>query len=183
MVAEQHNRWVMDTSTYTHLCRAGHSDIIRSLAPAGVVLIPTDVNTEIETGRDHYSDIPSVSSIDWAEVAVPTEEEVWTQLEVKAQMGGQSIEHLGECAVIACAYHRKLIAILDDRAALAQAERLHVCTYDTMWIVIEAFKHLYGRDRNRTAQVVDDLLTTGMYLPVDSGESIMSWAYEEGLLP
>jgi predicted nucleic acid-binding protein len=173
----------MDTSTYTHFCRSGHSDIIEGLAPDKVVLIPSEVNTEIETGRERYSDIPAVASVGWAEIAVLTEDEIWTQLEVKAQMGGQSVEHLGECAVIACAYHRNMTAILDERAAVAQAERLEVHTRDTMWIVIEAYKGLYCRDRGRTAQVIDDLLATGMYLPLPSGASVMCWAYEEGLLP
>jgi len=30
----------MDTSTFTHFCRAGHQDILRRLAPQGVILIP-----------------------------------------------------------------------------------------------------------------------------------------------
>jgi len=76
-----------------------------------------------------------------------------------------------------------MTAVLDERAAVAQAHRLQVPTHDTMWIVIEAYKHLYGRDKQRTARVIDDLLATGMYLPLDSGESVLSWAYEEGLLP
>jgi hypothetical protein len=53
----------MDTSTYTHLCRSGHADIIKNLAPTGVVIVPTDVNTEIEQGRERYEGIPAVSSV------------------------------------------------------------------------------------------------------------------------
>ena len=173
----------MDTSTYTHLCRAGHSDIIKSLAPEGSVIVPTYVNQEIELGRDKYQGIPAATSVGWAEVAVLTEDEEWTMLGVKAQLGGRHNEHLGECAVIACAVHRNMTAILDERAAIAQACRLHVPVHDTLWIVIEAYKELYERDRDRTAKVVDDLLDTGMYLPVASGESLLTWAYEQGLLP
>lgn len=176
-------RWVIDTTAYTHLCRAGHAEIIELLAPGGVVIVPTEVDTEIEQGRERHDGIPAVSSVDWAEVAVLTEEETWTQLAVKAQMGGHPREHLGECAVIACARHRDMIAVLDERAAVAQADRLGVRTHDTLWIVIEAYKELYERDRDRTAKVIDDLLDTGMYLPISSGESLLSWAYEEGLLP
>jgi predicted nucleic acid-binding protein len=173
----------MDTSTYTHVCRAGHADILKNLAPSGVVIVPTDVNTEIEQGRERYEGIPAVSSVGWAEIAVLSEDEVWTQLGVKAQMGGRPDEHLGECAVIACARHRNMIAILDERAAVAQADRLNVPTHDTLWIVIEAYKSLYQRDRDLTARVVDDLLDTGMFLPLASGESLLTWAYEQGLLP
>ena len=94
--------WVMDTSTFTHLCRANHATIIEKLAPRRLVLIPTDVNEEIERGRLSYAGIPAISSITWAEMAVLTEEETWTQLQIKAKMAGTKTEHLGECAVIAC---------------------------------------------------------------------------------
>jgi hypothetical protein len=76
-----------------------------------------------------------------------------------------------------------MIAILDERATVAQTERLHVPNHDALWIVIKAYKHLHHRDRDRTARVVDDLLATGMFLPVDSGENLLTWAYEQGLLP
>ena len=174
--------WVMDTSSYTHICRSGHPEIIEKLAPGGVVLVPSEVNHEIENGRGRYPGIPAVSSVSWAEVTVLAEEEIWTALGVKAQLGGRPEEHLGECAVIAYAYHRDMVAILDERAAVAQAELLGVTNRDTLWLVIEAYKVLYGRDRELTAKVVDDLLATGMYLPLDSGESLLGWAYEEGLL-
>jgi len=177
------NRWVMDTSTYTHLWRAGHDDLIERLAPGGVVVIPTEVGTEIERGRQVHADIPSVSAVPWAEIAILADDELWTEVGVKAQMGGGPYEHLGECAVIACAYHRELVAILDERAAIEQADRLGVTTHDTLWIVIEAYKNIFARDRKSTARVVDDLLATGMYLPVDSGESLLAWAWENGLLP
>ncbi|MDE3722846.1 hypothetical protein PWG71_15765 [Nocardiopsis sp. N85] len=173
----------MDTSVYTHFCRAGHANIIEKLAPGGVVLVPDEVNQEIERGRATYPDIPDVASVGWAEIAVLSDDEVWTQLQVKAQMSGGPNQHLGECAVIACAKHRNMAAILDERAAVAQADRFGVPTYDTLWIVIEAYKNLYHRDRASTARVVDDLLGTDMFLPVDLGESLLSWAYESGLLP
>ncbi|MCL2667243.1 MAG: hypothetical protein FWF02_06000, partial [Micrococcales bacterium] len=90
-------------------------------------------------------------------------------------------EHLGECAVIACAHHRGLTAILDDRAAVAQARRFGVPSRDTLWIVVE--EYLSTGNRQAAARTVDDLLTAGMYLPVDSGESLFAWAYEAGYLP
>ena len=104
-------------------------------------------------------------------------------LQVKAELGGRPHEHLGECAVIAVAAHRGHVAILDDRAAIDVAERLGVTTHDTLWIVIEAYSKLFHEDRERTAQVIDDLIDTGMYLPIPSGASLLAWAYEEGLLP
>jgi hypothetical protein len=51
--------------------------------------------TAIENGRSFYAGIPSVGSVEWAQLVVLTEDEVWTQLQVKAQMGGSDVEHLG----------------------------------------------------------------------------------------
>lgn len=176
-------RWVMDTTAYIHLCRAGHAEIIGKLAPTGEVVVPSDVSTEIEQSREWHADIPTVGSANWAELVVLGEEETWTALEVKAQMGGGPHQHLGECAVIAYARHHDMIAVLDDSAAVAQADRLGVATHGTMWIVVEAYKELLGREREPAVEIVDDLLATDMYLPVTSGASLFSWAYEDGLLP
>lgn len=112
-----------------------------------------------------------------------TFDEVMTQVAVKGAMGGGPRDHLGECAVIACAKHRKLIALIDDRAAIAQADARNVVSHDTLWLVVEAYVTSFGFDQPRAAQVVDDLLATGMYLPIDSGASLFAWAYQEGLLP
>ena len=171
-------RWVIDTSAYTHLSRAGHGDLIAQLAPGGVVLVPAEVNAEIENGRLGHFGIPAVADAAWAELATLSEEEAWTMLLVKAQFGGDPSQHLGECAVIACAYHRNLMAVIDEREAIAQADALNVPSIDTLWIVIEAYKTIFDLDRGRAVQVVDDLLDTGMYLPVSSGESVFSWAFE-----
>lgn len=176
-------QWVTDTSVYTHLCRAGHADLLEALAPGGIILVPDDVDTEIQNGQALHTGIPDVSAVTWAEVTVLTFDEVMTQMAVKGAMGGGPRDHLGECAVIACAKHRQLIALIDDRAAITQADARDVVSHDTLWLVVEAYVTTFGFDQPRAAQVVDDLFATGMYLPIDSGASLFSWAYQEGLLP
>lgn len=175
--------WVTDTSVYTHLSRAGHEYILRDLAPGGIVLVPNDVDTEIQEGQSRHPGITGVGATSWARVTVLTEDESLTQLLVKAAMGGGPTAHLGECAVIACAKHRGLTALLDDRPAIAQAEMRGVTSHDTLWLVVEAYVKLFGSDRDRAARVVDDLIATDMFLPIDSGQSLFAWAYEQGFLP
>lgn len=175
--------WVTDTSVYTHLSRAGHAHILQDLAPGGIILVPDEVDAEIQVGQERYPGILGVGATSWAQLTVLTEDEVGTQLLVKAAMGGGPTQHLGECAVIACAKHRDLTALLDERAAIAQADLRGVPSHDTLWLVVEAYTTLFNYDHGRAAQVVDDLLATDMYLPIDSGQSLFAWAYEEGLLP
>lgn len=175
--------WVVDTSTYTHLSRAGHLDLLRQLAPGGIVVVPTEVDAEIQNGRDRYPGIVAPEALSWVEQTVLTEAEEWTQLQVKAAIGGGPLENLGECAVIACAFHRGQVALLDDRAAVAQANLRGVQAHDTLWVVIEAYATVFSKNASRAVTVVDELLGTDMYLPIQSGTSLMAWAYEEGLLP
>lgn len=146
-------------------------------------MIPYEVDCEIQKGRDKYPDIPAVNAAGWAQVTVLNDEEEWTALQVKAALGGGLHEHIGESAVIACARHRRLTAVLDDRAAVEQAEQHSVRWIDSMTIVVKAYKDLYGRDRESTVRLTEDLLATEMFLPFRSGEELFGWAYEEGLLP
>jgi predicted nucleic acid-binding protein len=176
-------RWVTDTSVFTHLARAGHLGILERLTPNGILVVPSEVNTEIQRSQELHQGIPLTSSLTWVDIAVLTEEEESTFLAVKMNLGGSATQHLGESAVIAVARHRAGVALLDDRAATRQATRLGVTWVDTLWIVIEAYKRLFDHDRQRTIAVVDDLLETGMYLPVTSGSEIITYAYEEGWLP
>ena len=175
--------WITDTSVFTHLARAGHLDILQGLAPNGIVIVPSQVDVEIQRSQEFHQGIPLAASLTWVELAVLTEEEESTFLAVKMNLGGLATQHLGESAVIAVARHRAGVAPLDDRAATIQATRLGVTWVDTLWIVIEAYKRLFDHDRQRTIAVVDDLLETGMYLPVTSGSEIITHAYEEGWLP
>lgn len=52
-----------------------------------------------------------------------------------------------------------------------------------MWIVAEAYKSLFDRGKDQTVELVDALLSTGMYLPLGDGEAFFAWAYAESLLP
>lgn len=76
----------MDTSTFTHFCRAGHQDILRRLAPQGLILIPDTVYSEVENGRDRGYDIPSIIELSWVELGVLTTDEIDTQLGIKVDM-------------------------------------------------------------------------------------------------
>lgn len=57
----------MDTSTFTHFCRAGYGHILEALAPQGVVLIPRAVELEIDAAGNLHAGVPSLDTITWAE--------------------------------------------------------------------------------------------------------------------
>lgn len=175
--------WCIDTSVYTHLCRAGHSSILQHLAPGGTVTVPLEVQDEINEGRDRYPGIPAVADTEWAQTVVLTEQEESTLLVALGRMGGGT-EHLGECAVIACARHRGLMGLIDERNAITVAESLGVECHDTLWLVLEAHFVLdvYSR-REAVEQAVQALIDTDMRLPIASGAGLFPWAWKVGYLP
>lgn len=162
----------MDTSTFTHFCRAGHSGVLERLAPQGIVLVPREVEVEIDKARKLHPGVPSVDSAAWAERIFMNDDEQWTALHVKVVLGGGTGEHMGECAVIACAKHRGLVAVLDERAAVEQAKLRHIPFIDTMRLVAQAHTEIFDRDQNQTIALIDALLATDMRLPVRSGAEL-----------
>ncbi|MFO6452454.1 MULTISPECIES: hypothetical protein [unclassified Aeromicrobium] len=176
-------RWVTDTSVITHLFMAGYGELLKQLAPDSVLVVPSAVVKEIEDGRDTYAGMPDMNALEWLERVQPTEVEGWTALKVKAAMGGDETKHLGECEVIAIAKHRGMVALIDERAAITQAHAHGVTTRDTLWLVIEAYGSIFENPRADAAAVVDALLEVTDRLPIDSGEELFVWAYEEGYLP
>ncbi|MGN2636583.1 hypothetical protein ACTD5D_10405 [Nocardia takedensis] len=176
---------MMDTSTFTHFCRARREDVLRRLAPQGLILIPDTVHGEIEDGRARGYDIPAITDLSWVELGVLTTEEAITQLDIKVDMpsakGDGPRKNLGECAVLACAVHRGMVAVIDDGDARAQARRRAVRFVTSLWIIAEARKTLDDVDSDTAEQIYADLLATGMRLP--KVESFIGWAYEMQLLP
>ena len=175
----------MDTSTFTHFCRASHQDVLRRLAPQGVILIPDTVHAEVEDGRDRDYEIPSIASLPWVEVGVRTDDEERDQLLIKVDLpsekGDSNRKNLGECAVLACAIHRGMVAVIDDGDARTQAVAREVSHVGSMWIIAEAYKTLDDIDADAAERIYQSLLDTDMRLPPT--ESFIGWAYEMGHLP
>jgi len=185
VTASSDTRWVMDTSTFTHFCRAKREDVLHRLAPQGLILIPDSVGVEIERGRDLGYDLPDIDTLPWVERGILSEEEERLQLLIKIDMpsgpGDAQTKNLGECAVLACATKRGMTAVIDDGDARQQARARGVRFETTMHIVIEAYKRLDDIDAEAAEQLYEALVATGMRLP--RVESVVGWGYSMELLP
>lgn len=182
MSAPDGPRWVMDTSTFTHFCRAGYEEVLHRLAPQGLILIPDTVLAEIEAGREAGYDISSPTTLPWVEIGVLTDDESTTQMLIKVDMPSGKDErarkNLGECAVLACAKHRGMIAVIDDGDARTQARARNLPFITTMRIILMAHQDLADVDAEK---LYEDLLDTGMRLP--QANSFVGWAQKMRLLP
>lgn len=185
MTAADETRWVMDTSTFTHFCRAKREDVLQRLAPHGLILIPDSVDVEIGRGRDVGYDLPDIDSLPWVERGILTEDEETLQLLIKVDMpskpGDRATKNLGECAVLACATERGMTAVIDDRDAREQARARKLRFVTTMHIIVEAHRVLDDIDSEAAEQLYESLLATDMRLP--RVDSVIGWGYEMELLP
>lgn len=185
MTAEDETRWVMDTSTFTHFCRAKREDVLQRLAPQGLILIPDSVDVEIGRGRHRGYDLPEIDSLQWVERGILTEHEQTLQLLIKIDMpskpGDPPTKNLGECAVLACATARGMTAVIDDRDAREQARARKLRFVTTMHVIVEAYRVLDDIDSEAAEQLYEALLTTDMRLP--RVDSVIGWGYEMALLP
>uniref|UniRef100_UPI0031DE4F7F hypothetical protein n=1 Tax=Mycobacterium sp. TaxID=1785 RepID=UPI0031DE4F7F len=84
------------------------------------------------------------------------------------------------CAVLACAVHRHMVAVLDDGDARTVARSRDTRIVTSMWIIAEARKKLSDVDSEAAERIYADLVATDMRLP--RVESFIGWAYEMGLL-
>lgn len=126
---------------------------------------------------------PAISECEGTELVVLDPDEGAVQLAIQSDMGAETaIEHAGEAAVIAYAQAHGYTAIIDEREAISQALERLVIARDSMWLACEALQVLDDVSRAAVERIVDDLLATGMWLPVKSGASLIAWAYEEGYM-
>lgn len=175
----------MDTSTFTHFCRAKREDVLQRLAPQGLILIPDSVDLEIRVGRDLGYDLPDIDSLPWVKRGILTENEQTLQLLIKVDMpsnpGDPPTKNLGECAVLACAMERGMTAVIDDSDARVQARVRGLRFETTMHIIIEAYKRLDDIDSEAAEQLYEALVATDMRLP--HIDSVIAWGYTMELLP
>jgi predicted nucleic acid-binding protein len=88
----------------------------------------------------------------------------------------------GEAAVLAWVSVHGGIAIIDEVVARAIGNREGLLVHGSLWLLIRSFR-TRALDRATVEAIVDDLIATGMRLPIDTGPALFAWAYEAGILP
>jgi predicted nucleic acid-binding protein len=119
---------VTNTSPLLYLHRLGRLDLLASLY--GRVIVPTAVLDEMEEGRAHGHDVPSVGDAGWVTVARPRSEDL---LRLVTALGP------GERAAIALAVERPgALLLLDDRLARKHAAMLAIDLAGTLAVLLRA---------------------------------------------
>jgi hypothetical protein len=91
----------------------------------------------------------------------------------KAELGGGAERSNGEASVLAWANAHGGIAVIDESAATSIGDATGITVHGSLWLVIRGFKSRV-LDRATAEGIVDDLISTGMRLPVTSVSRCLS---------
>lgn len=173
---------VFDTTALSHFARAGRTDALQTAVAGDEAVLLAEVATELVRG---IPGIPSLGSAagDWLkQVELEDLPELAAFARYKGELGGGPDRNNGEAAVLAWVKVNGGIAIIDEVVSRAIGDREGLQVHGSLWLLIRSFKTRV-LDRATIEGIVDDLIATGMRLPVTTGAALFAWAYETGLLP
>jgi predicted nucleic acid-binding protein len=174
---------VFDTTALSHFVRAERLDELRVAAGEDEPVLLAEVAAELERGVPAYPVLGRVAAAGWLKAAELEElPEVAAFAAFKAELGGGTERNIGEAAVLAWVSINGGIAIIDEEVGRRLGRRNNVRVHGSLWLLIRAFKEGI-LDRATTEGIVDDLIGTGMRLPVTGGAHLFEWAFTTRILP
>lgn len=172
-----------DCTALSHFARAGRIAELRLITAADDCVVPGAVIEELSRGTVEYPILGNVTAQDWLRTVDLEElEEIIAFARYKGELGGGPERNNGEAAVLAWTTVHGGVAVIDERAATNIGEDAGVVVHGSLWLVIKGFKDKV-LDRATAEGIVDDLISSGMRLPIANGAGLFVHAYENGLLP
>lgn len=172
-----------DSTALSHFARAGRLGDLETMTAADECVVPAEVLDELARGVAAYPALGIVADQAWLKAVELGElEELVAFATYKGELGGGPERNNGEAAVLAWVRVHGGIAVIDESAATGIGDATGITVHGSLWLVIRGFKSKI-LDRATAEGIVDDLIGTGMRLPVTDGAALFAYAYETGLLP
>jgi predicted nucleic acid-binding protein len=174
---------VFDTTALSHFARAGRTDELQMAVADDEPVLLAEVAAELAQGVPSYPPLGSAAAGGWLKpVGLEELPELAAFARYKGELGGGPERNNGEAAVLAWASVNGGVAIIDEVVARAIGNREHLQVHGSLWLLIRSSKARL-LDRATVEAIVDDLVGTGMHLPVSTGADLFAWAYKAGILP
>ncbi|HEV3381334.1 MAG TPA: hypothetical protein VG142_10175 [Trebonia sp.] len=174
---------VFDTTALSHFARAGRIDELRMAVADDEPVLLAEVAAELARGIPGYPSLGSAAAGGWLkQVELEELPELAAFARYKGELGGGPERNNGEAAVLAWVSVNGGAGIIDEVAARTMGDRERLQVHGSLWLLIRSFKTRV-HDRATAEAIVDDLIGTGMRLPVSSGAALFAWAYGAGILP
>jgi predicted nucleic acid-binding protein len=174
---------VFDTTALSHFTRADRRDELQAAAAVDEPILLAEVAAELARGIPSYPPLGSAAAGDWLkQVELEELPELAAFARYKGELGGGPGRNNGEAAVLAWVSVNGGIAIVDEVVARAVGTREGLQVHGSLWLLIRSFRTRV-LDRATIEATVDDLISTGMRLPISTGAALFTWVYETGILP
>lgn len=174
---------VFDTTALSHFARAGRTDELQMAVADDEAVLLAEVAAELARGVPSYPPLGKAAAGGWLK---PVELEELPELAAfaryKGELGGGPERNNGEAAVLAWVGVNGGVAIIDEIVARAIGNRDQLQVHGSLWLLIRSFKTRV-LDRATVEAIVDNLVGTGMRLPVSTGADLFAWAYGAGIFP
>ena len=174
---------VFDNAALNHFAKAGRLTELRTIVEGYQCIAPAEVFSELARAAAEYLALEAIPTQGWlGSVELGEIDEIVAFAKYKHELGGGPDRNVGESAVLAWVSVNGGIAMIDEAAATSIGDRDGLTVCCSLWLIIQGYKE-EKIDRPTAEQIVDDLIESGMWLPVASGAALFAWAYGEGLLP
>ncbi len=174
---------VFDATALSHFARADRTDKLQMAVAGDEAILLAEVAAELARGIPGYPSLGSAAAGGWLKhVELEELPELAAFARYKGELGGGPERNNGEAAVLAWVSVNGGIAIIDEVAARAIGDRECLQVHGSLWLLIRSFR-AGMLDRATVEAIVDDLIGTGMRLPLSTGAELFAWAYETGILP
>ena len=172
-----------DATALSHFARAGRTDKLQMAAAGDEPILLEEVAAELVRGIPGYPQLGNAAAGGWLkQVKLEELPELAAFARYKGELGGGPERNNGEASVLAWVSVNGGVAIIDEIAARTIGSRERVQVHGSLWLLIRSFK-AGALDRATVEAIVDDLIGTGMRLPLSTGADLFAWAYEAGILP
>lgn len=174
---------VFDTTALSHFAHAGRMNELQAAVAGDEPVLLAEVAAELVRGIPDHPLLGTAAAGAWLkQVELEELPELVAFARFKGELGGGPDRNNGEAAVLAWVSVNGGIAIIDEVVARAIGGREGLQVHGSLWLLIRSFKDGVF-DRAMVEGIVDDLIATGMRLPVATGPTLFAWAYEAGILP
>ena len=177
-------RLVFDATALSHFARADRLGELQVLIGPDEPVLVAEVASELASGIPDHPALARVTTASWlVRVRLKETAEIARFARYQAELGGQPGRNQGEASVLAWVSSHGGTAIVDDRAGCELGRREGIDVRRTLWLLLIKGYKAGTLDRVTLEATTDDLIATGMRLPVKSGADLFAWAAKNGLYP
>ena len=160
-----------DTTALNYFALAGRLNLLEQMVTSFRCVAPAEVLNELRVGAATHPELRDALNLPWLESVELTLGDLAPFARYKRELGGGPSKNVGEAAVLAWCFSTGGTAIIDESRARNIAQQDGIDVHGSLWLIQLGVK-LNLLDHASAVTLIDQLRSTGMYLPNDSAALI-----------